>query len=144
MTTEQPKQRSFSSLWWVLAAVIVVWLAWALFVPDFVRSGTTKTNGIFNNLRQLDGAKQRWALDHGRTGAVLVTIEDIAPYVLHSLLKAGSVKPIAGERYSLKTLNESPEAQLTHELDGRPKGTVLRLGTNSIEIIVGPTKGLSQ
>jgi hypothetical protein len=144
MTTEQPKQRSFSSLWWVLAVAIVLWLAWALFVPDFIRSGTTKTNGIINNLRQLDGAKQQWALDHGRTGAVLVTIEDIAPYVHPSLLKAGSVKAIAGERYSLKTLAESPEAQLTHQLDGRPTGTVLRLTTNSFEIILGPTNGSRQ
>lgn len=136
MTTKQTGQRSFSRLWFVLAGVIGLWLLCMLCIPNFVRSGTSKTNAIISNLRQLDGAKQQWALEHGRTGAVIVTTQDIAPYLRH-------FKPVAGERYSLRTLLQYPEAQLTREVDGRPKGTVLRLGTNSVEII-GPTNGLSQ
>jgi len=127
-----------------MASVTVLWLVCMVCVPNFVRSGTSKTNAIINNLRQLDGAKQQWALDHGRTGAVQVTTQDIAPYLSHSHASDGLVKAVAGERYSLKTLIESPEAILTREVDGRPKGTVFRLGTDSIEIIIGPTNGLSQ
>lgn len=144
MTTEQPKQRSYSGLWLVLASVVVLGLVCSICVPNFVRSGPGKTSFIINNLRQLDGAKQQWALDHGRTGAIQVTTQDIAPYLTHSHAKDGLVKPVAGERYSLRTLIESPEAILTREVDGRPKGTVFRLGTDSIEIIIGPTNGLRQ
>jgi hypothetical protein len=135
MTTEQSKRRAFSSLWLVIAAVLTAWLALAVCVPNFVRSGTSKTNAIVNNLRQLDGAKEQWVLDHGRTAAVMVTMHDIAAYVSHLLAKDGSVRAIAGERYRLNALTESPEAQLTHEVDDQPKGTVIRLGTNNIEII---------
>jgi hypothetical protein len=86
---------------------------------------------------QLDGAVQQWALDHGRTGAVVVTREDIAPYLRHSPDTNGWVKSVAGERYILKTITDSPEAHLTRDLEGRPKGTVIRLGTNMhVEIIL--------
>ena len=49
--------------------------------PNFVGSGRNRISGIINNLMQLDGAKQMWALDHGRTGAVEVTRHDVAPYL---------------------------------------------------------------
>jgi hypothetical protein len=132
MTTKQTGQRSFSRLWVVLVGVIGLWLLCVLCTSNFVRSGTTKTNAIFNNLRQLDGAKQIWALEHGRTGAVVVTTQDIAPYLR-------TFTPVAGERYILRTLTEAPQAQLTREVDGRPKGTVLRFGTNDTVEIIGPT-----
>jgi hypothetical protein len=137
MTTKQTGQRSYSNLWFVLVGVVGLWLLCVLCIPNFVRSGTSKTNAILNNLRQLDGAKQTWAFEHGRTGAVVVTTQDIAPYLPH-------FRPVAGERYSLRTLAEFPEAQLTREVDGRPKGTVLRFGTNDNIEIIGPTNGLSQ
>jgi hypothetical protein len=140
MTAEQPKQRSYSSLWLVMATMVALGLVCIVCVPNFVRSGTTKTNGIINNLRQLDGAKQQWALDHNQTGAVVVTKDDVAPYLRQP---DGWVESVAGESYSLRTLVESPEAQLTRQVDGQPKGTVVRLGTNGIEII-SPTRGLIQ
>jgi len=131
-------------MWLVLASVLGLWVLGMLCVPNFVRSGTSKTNAIINNLRQIDGAKQLWAIEHGRTGAVLVTTQDIAPYFRHDQAKEGFLKAVAGERYVIGTLVESPEAQLTREVDGRPKGTLLRLGTNGDELIICPTKGSSQ
>ncbi len=71
MTTKQTGQRSFSGLWFILAGVIGLWLLCMLCSLNFVKSGTSKTNAIFNNFRQLDGAKQPWAPEHGRTGAVV-------------------------------------------------------------------------
>jgi hypothetical protein len=133
MTTKQTGQRSFSRLWFVLAGVVGLLLLYILCIPNFVGSGTSKMNAILNNLRQLDGAKQQWALDHGRTGAVVVTTQDIAPYLPH-------FTTVAGERYILRTLAEVAEAQLTREVDGRPKGTVLRFGTNDSIEIVGPNQ----
>jgi hypothetical protein len=84
----------------------------------------------------LDGAKETWALEHNKTGAVSVAESDVAPY-LGVPSHTGQVQPVAGERYFLKKLNESPEAQLTRKLAGHPKGTIFRFGTNgNIETIL--------
>ncbi len=104
----------------------------AICIPNYVGSPRSKTLAIINNLRQLDGAMQQWAFEHGKTGAVVVTEQDVAPYL------GQSFKPIAGERYVLKTLSQPPEAQLTHRLEGRPKGSVLRLDTNGTFDVILP------
>lgn len=78
--------------------------------PNFVRSGTNKTTGIINNLRQLDGAKQAWAFEHGHTGTVVVTREDITPYLKPASGPDVLVQPWAGEFYRLGNLAEFPEA----------------------------------
>jgi hypothetical protein len=75
-------------------------------------------------------------LENHLTGSEVVTKEAIAPY----LNSDGWVKPVAGEAYTLKTVRELPEAVLTREVDGRPAGTVFRLGTNGQEIILLPDK----
>lgn len=102
-------------------------------MPNYVKSGRSKTNVIISNLRQIEGAKQRWALDHGRTGSVVVTEQDIAVYLGHA---AGWLRPVAGERYILNSLTQLPEAELTHSALGHPQGTRFRLTTNDYEIIL--------
>jgi len=109
----------------------------AIAMPNCVHSEPSKTRAIQNNLRQLDGATQLWALDHHQTGAVVPTWEDIAPYLKRASDPRVRVKPVAGEVYVLKVLTQSPEAVLTRQVDGMPKGTVLRFGTNGdLEIIL--------
>jgi hypothetical protein len=84
----------------------------------------SKINAMVNNLRQLDGAAEQWAIDHHQTGAVLVTEADLTNYLRRSL------QPIAGERYVLRPRPESPEVVLTREVEGRPRGTVICFATN--------------
>lgn len=57
-----------------------------------------------NNLRQIDAAKQQWALDRGRTATALPTIEDLLPY-----LKDG-VFPVcpSGGTYSINVVGQLP------------------------------------
>jgi len=107
-------------------------LALSICIPNYVRSPRSKTMAIINNLRQLDSAMQQSAFEHGKTGAVVVTEQDVLPYLRYSL------KPIAGERYVFKTLSQPPEAQLTHRFEGRPKGSVLRLNTNGTFDVILP------
>ena len=107
----------------LLAASII-----SIAMPNFVSRGPGKIHAIICNLQQLDGAVQMWAIDHHQTNAVLVTKEDIAPYLRIST--DHWVNQVAGERYVLKVLPQSPEAVLTREVEGRPKGTVIRLSTN--------------
>ena len=49
------------------------------------RSGTSITNGCINNLRQLDGAVQQWALEQKKEAWEKVTPSDITPYLKISL-----------------------------------------------------------
>ena len=129
-----PRQSSPRVVFTWLVVAAVAYLVWLVCVPNFVGSRTSKINGIMNNLRQLDGAKQQWALDHGQTGAVLVTEQDIAPYFGRP---SGWVRPVAGERYILNRLDQSPEAELTHQLLKRPKGTRFSLSeTNGYGVIL--------
>jgi len=129
-----PRQSSLRVVFTWLVIAAVAYLVWLVCVPNFAGSRTSKINGIINNLRQLDGAKQQWALDHGKTGAVLVTEQDIAPYLMHP---PGRIRPVAGERYILNRLDQSPEAELTHQLLNRPKGTRIGLNeTNGYEFIL--------
>ena|ERR1041385_7910853 len=87
----QPSPRRLISGAAVFAGfLIVICLVCA---PNFIRSGTSKTNAILNNLRQLDGAKQQWAIEHQRTGAVQVAEGDVSEYLrIHN----GWVQPVAG------------------------------------------------
>jgi hypothetical protein len=121
----------------ILLLSLVAFVAWRISVMNLVGGGPCKTNRIINNLRQLDGAVCKWALDHGQPGVVVVTREQISTY-----LKDGWVRPVAGEIYRLGSFTESPEAQLTREVEGRPKGTVFRWGTNTELEIILPSQGL--
>jgi hypothetical protein len=110
-------------------------------MPNFVSRGPGKINAIITNLRQIDGAAEQWAIDHHQTGAVLVTREDLAPYL--RVASGHWVTPVAGERYVLNVLPQSPEAMLTREVEGRPQGTVIRFTTNGDIQFIPPSGHLS-
>jgi hypothetical protein len=92
---------------------------------------------IVNNLNMLQAAKQAWALDHGRTGAVLVTEQDLAPYVKNL---ADALRPAVGERYKLNLLSETPEAELTRKWGNCPEGTRFRLNATNLYDVILPNK----
>ncbi|MCX6924776.1 MAG: hypothetical protein NT154_16410 [Verrucomicrobia bacterium] len=129
-------RKRFSWVAMVGGVLILAALVLSIGIPNYVGRSRSETLAIVSNLRQLDGAMQQWAYEHGKTGAVVITEQDVAPYL------RGSLKPVAGERYILKTLTESPEAQLTHEVEGRPKGSVLRLNDDSTFDVILPNKSL--
>jgi len=66
---------------------------------------TENLNKCINNLRQLDGAKQQWALEHNKTAQAVPTAQDIAPY-----LNANNSLPAcpAGGVYTLNDLSHAP------------------------------------
>ena len=60
-------------------------------------------NSCINNLRQIDGAIQQWALEHQKPPKSLVTAQDVTPY-----LKDGFPKCPAGGTYTLGTVEQIP------------------------------------
>ena len=71
--------------------------------PLVVRSPEQLANDCINNLRQIDGAIQQWALENKKTVNDVVTAKDIAPY-----LKDGGPKCPAGGTYKLSTVAAVP------------------------------------
>jgi len=122
----EPSPKSHSAVVWGAIVLCFLLLVGVVRIPTFLRTGRGKTSGIVWRLRLIDGAKQQWAIEHHQTNDVLLTAEDLAPY-LRRLFPEGMVRPEAGERYRINTLWKAPEAELTRELEGRPKGTVFRL-----------------
>ena len=61
-------------------------------------------NACINNLRQIDGAKQQWALENRKTETAIPTAQDIAPYLKDGLIP---VCPATGQ-YTLNAVNLLP------------------------------------
>jgi prepilin-type N-terminal cleavage/methylation domain-containing protein len=51
----------------IMIVVAIIGLLAAIAIPNFVRARkTSQTNACINNLRQIDSAKQQWALEQGK------------------------------------------------------------------------------
>jgi len=77
-----------------------------ILIPGFIRMGyTSSQNACVNNLRQLQAAKEEWALENGKTNGMIVTVEDITPYI--QLDRNGNIpKCPAGGTYILGRVGE--------------------------------------
>jgi len=80
------------------------------------------------------------ASDHGATGAVQVSAQDLAIYMGQPAGSSNLVKPVMGERYIINPLGVAPEAQLARDSSRWPSGTVIRLHTHPTMLL--PNKHL--
>jgi hypothetical protein len=55
-------------------------------LPQFGGSRWPKSSGCINNLRQIDGAIQQWALEHKKTQEEIVKWQDITPYLKNKMI----------------------------------------------------------
>jgi prepilin-type N-terminal cleavage/methylation domain-containing protein len=66
----------------IMIVVAILGLLALIAMPNWVRARTTsQQNACINNLRQIDGAKQQWALEHKASGTVTPQLTDIQPYL---------------------------------------------------------------
>jgi prepilin-type N-terminal cleavage/methylation domain-containing protein len=66
----------------IMIVVAIIGLLAAIAIPNFVRARTTsQMNACINNLRQIDGAIQRWAIENNAGTATAVTAANITPYL---------------------------------------------------------------
>jgi prepilin-type N-terminal cleavage/methylation domain-containing protein len=110
----------------IMIVVAIIGLLAAIAIPNFVRARTTaQTNACINNLRQIDGAKQQWALETKQNGTATPVVTDIDPYLGRSGSAATTICPAAGtggtfaSSYTINDVATPPACQIvagTHVL----------------------------
>ena len=71
----------------IMIVVAIIGLLAAIAIPNFVRARTTsQMNACINNLRQIDGAVQQWALEQKKDPAATVAWTDISVYLKNSVV----------------------------------------------------------
>jgi prepilin-type N-terminal cleavage/methylation domain-containing protein len=66
----------------IMIVVAIIGLLAAIAIPNFVRARTTsQQNACINNLRQLDGAVQQYALENKLASTATYGLDDLKPYI---------------------------------------------------------------
>jgi hypothetical protein len=72
------------------------------------RQNQTAVAACINNLRQIDGAKQQWAIQHQKTPDAVPQPQDIAPYFPNSQIPQCP----GGGRYMLNAVSNAPTCSI--------------------------------
>ena len=95
----------------IMIVVAIIGLLAAIAIPNFVRARTTsQKNACINNLRQIDGAVQQWALENKKDPAAAVKFTDIKDY-LKSAVICPSGGTTFGDSYTLVDVATKPVCQ---------------------------------
>jgi prepilin-type N-terminal cleavage/methylation domain-containing protein len=96
----------------MMIVVAIIGLLAGIAIPNFVKArSTSQSNACINNLRQLDGAVQEFALENNRSASAAVTSANVLPY----LGRTGGVWPTcpASGVYGITTVAQKPTCSLS-------------------------------
>jgi prepilin-type N-terminal cleavage/methylation domain-containing protein len=97
----------------IMIVVAIIGLLAAIAIPNFVRAReTAQKNACINNLRQLDGAKQQWALENGQSATATPDSTSVAKYLGRGTAGNYPVCPAKGN-YTLGTVSTPPTCDVT-------------------------------
>ena len=92
----------------IMIVLAIIGLLAAIAIPNFVKARTTsQTNACINNLRQIDGAKQQWALEQKQLSSASPASTDIQPYLGRGTAGAYPTCPANGN-YTINTCGTVP------------------------------------
>jgi prepilin-type N-terminal cleavage/methylation domain-containing protein len=109
----------------IMIVVAIIGLLAAIAIPNFVRARTTaQQNACINNLRQIDSAKQQWALETRQATNATPVQTDIDPYLGRSgsatnvLCPAGGQTATFASSYTINSVSQAPVCNIltTHVL----------------------------
>ena len=71
----------------IMIVVAIIGLLAAIAIPSFVKAReTSQKNACIENLRQIDSAKQQWAIEMKKTTADTPVAADVTPYIKNNAL----------------------------------------------------------
>ncbi|PYM13543.1 MAG: prepilin-type cleavage/methylation domain-containing protein [Verrucomicrobia bacterium] len=103
----------------IMIVVAIIGLLAAIAIPNFVKARTTaQMNACINNLRQIDSAKQQWALETRQATNATPDLTAISPYLGRSgnaatnqatlVCPAGGTTATFSSSYNVKSVSEPP------------------------------------
>jgi prepilin-type N-terminal cleavage/methylation domain-containing protein len=109
----------------IMIVVAIIGLLAAIAIPNFVRARTTsQMNACINNLRQIDGAAQQWALETKQATNAVPGYTDISVYLKNAVScpAAGTVTTFGGS-YTPNDVSTLPTCNIlptTHVMPPQP------------------------
>ncbi len=92
----------------IMIVVAIIGLLAAIAIPNFVRARTqSQKNACINNLRQIDGAVQTWALENKQAADASVNFANIQGYLKNEVLCPAGGTTFA-DSYSISTVTNKP------------------------------------
>ena len=92
----------------IMIVVAIIGLLAAIAIPNFINARTTsQQNACINNLRQIDGAIQQWALENNKIAAASVGFTDISGYLKNSVVCPSGGTTFANS-YKVTTVDAKP------------------------------------
>jgi prepilin-type N-terminal cleavage/methylation domain-containing protein len=88
----------------IMIVVAIIGLLAAIAIPNFVKARTTaQKNACINNLRQIDGAKEQWALEKKQAPNAAINQAEVDEYI-----KGGTPLCPAGGNYTYGNVDVDP------------------------------------
>jgi hypothetical protein len=99
-------------------AIVFIPMMLAIAIPNFVKArNTAQMNACINNLRQIEGAKQQWALENKKEKDAIPGPTDLDKYLVHGF---NSLKCPVGGTYTINPVGEDPTCSIPdHRLPER-------------------------
>jgi prepilin-type N-terminal cleavage/methylation domain-containing protein len=94
----------------IMIVVAIIGLLAAIAIPNFVKArSTAQKNACVNNLRQIDGAKEQWALENRKSTGDAITQTEVDAYL------KGNTTPIcpANGTYTYAAVGSNPTCNIT-------------------------------
>jgi prepilin-type N-terminal cleavage/methylation domain-containing protein len=89
----------------IMIVVLIIGILMAIAVPQFVKArSSSRQKTVISNLRQIDGAKERWAMEVGKVTGDPVTSGDLTPAYIKTY---PDNTPVTGS-YTPNTVGSNP------------------------------------
>ena len=115
MQKQKRRGRQGFTLIEILVVVFIIGVLLGIALPNFLQSReTSRAKSCISNLRQIQSAKERWAMDNNRPATDTPTTDDLLPNYLNTLPTCD-----AGGIYTLGSVNDAPACSVggAHDID---------------------------